>query len=266
MRSFGIILMSVVAAMATALFSSCSSDEPSFNTRNPLLPDSDYNSRSFADMVVPASDLTLTRTAIESYNKDDRTGGDWEKYDYRELIGGSIPGPDLIVVKDGKMYTPIERWSSAYGPTHFSTGLGLLIKKGVVERGREVLISREYNLGESSITVSGTQLCIKNIKNGKMWLTTISEYAGGQTGNGGQHLYVMTYNMGNSYTDECYRFDSIEDAYTWVIDAFRENFGEEVNLNYYTDGMAWLDQPMFNVSMIEEELQKYRAGNLCIKL
>lgn len=266
MKPFVSYVMTVVAAVAMALLSACSSDEPSFNTRNPLLPDSDYNSRSFADMVVTTSDITLSRTEIESYRKDDLTGDDWEQYDYTEYDGLSIPGPDIIVVKDGKMYTRINRWSSSYGPTRFSTALGLLIKTGVVNRDWDILISRDYDLDESSITVAGTKLNIKNIKKGKMWLTTIENYYGGRTGNGGQDLYVMTYDIGGSYKNECYRFDSIEEAYIWVIEAFRDRFGEEVNLNNYTGGMAILDQPMFNAGMIEDELQRYREGTLGIPL
>lgn len=265
MRISGII-MAVVAAMATALLGSCSSDEPSFDTRNPLLPDPDYDSRAFAEMVIPTSDITLTRSEIKSYRKDDLTGDDWEEYDYMDYVGGSIPGPDLIVVKEGKMYTRINRWSSAYGPTRFSTALGLLIKTKVVDRDSEILISRDYDLGENFITVSGTKLNIKNIKNGKMWLTTVEEYSGGRTHNGGQNLYVMTYKMGGSFKDKCCRFDSIEDAYAWVIEAFRARFGEEVNLNNYTDGHATLDNPTFTAAMIEEELQKYRDGVLHIRL
>lgn len=265
MRTFGIIL-SVVAAMATALFSSCSSDEPWINTHNPLLPDADYNSRSFVDMVSPASDITLSRSETECYMKDGQTGDAWEKFNFMDYVGGSLPGPNLIVVKDGKMYTPITRWNSTYGPTRFSTALGLLTQARVVDRDSEIMISRPYDLGENYITVSGTKLSIKNIKDGKMWLTTIMDYQGGRTGEGGQHLYVMTYNMGDRYKEKCYQFDSIEDAYAWLIDAFRTHFGEEVNLNDYTAGMAILDQPMFNVGMIEAELQYYRDGLLPIRL
>lgn len=263
MRIFGSIL-SVVALMATALFCSCSSDEPWINTHNPLLPDNDYNSRSFVDLVRPASDITLTRSEIESYMKDGLTGDAWEKFDFTEYYGGGVPGPDLIVVKDGKMYTPITRWSSAYGPTRFSTGLAFLIRAGVVGRGCEILISRDYDLGENHITVSGTDLSIKNIKDGKMWLSTITEYLGGRTGEGGQQLYVMTYDMGDCYKDECCRFDSIEEAYAWLIEAFREHYGEEVNINDYTGGMVILDRPMFNVGMLEAELQYYRDGHIIL--
>lgn len=266
MKSFSTFVMSVAAVMVAALFSSCSSEEPSFDTRNLLLPDSDYNSRSFAEMLAPASDITLTRTEIESYMKDDQTGDDWEKFDFTEYDGLSIPGPDVIVVKDGKMYTRINRWSSAYGPTRFSTALGLLIKVGEVNRDWDVLISRDYDLDESSITVSGTKLNIKNIKKGKMWLTTVEQYLGGRTGNGGYHLYIMTYRIDGRFGDECYQFDSIEEAYEWVIAAFRDRFGEEVNLNDYTGGMAILDHPMFNAGMIEEELQQYRDGTIGIRL
>ncbi len=76
----------------------------------------------------------------------------------------------------------------------------------------------------------------------------------------------MTYNIGGSYKDECCRFDSIEEAYAWLIEAFRTHFGEEVNLNDYTGGMAILDRPMFNVGMLEEELQYYRDGLLPVRL
>lgn len=266
MRKYRIIIMTFVAAMAAALFSACSADEPAFNPENPTLPDADYSSRSFAKLVDPASETTLTFSDIKSYMKDDLTNGDWEEFDLSDYVGWSLPAPTLIVVKGGKMYTEMKRWSSANGPTHFSTALGLLMKTKAIPRDTEILISRDFNIEANLIYDCGTSLNIKNIKGDKMWLTTIEDYDGGRTHNGGQHLYVMTYDIGGTYAESCYRFDTVEDAYAWVIEKFKARFGEEVNLNNYTDGMAILTYPIFNVAMIEYELQRYLAGELPIYL
>lgn len=257
--------ITALAAAFVACLSSCSSDEPALDTRNPLLPDSDYDSRALTEMLSPSTSITLTRDKIESYRKDAQTNGEWELYDWTEYIGGSVPGPRFMSVMDGKIYTEITRWSSAYGPTHFSTALGLLIQKKVVNRDWPVLISREYELTESSITVDGNLLNIKNIKEQTMWVSIVEEYWGGRTGEGGHHLYLMSYNMGDQI-ENAYRFDTIEEAYTWVIGLFREHFGEEVNLNHYTDGMAILDRPMFDAGMIEAELQGYKDKTISIRL
>lgn len=264
MRMYRIIIMTFVAAMAAALFSACSADEPEINKENPLLPDSDYESRSFADMVDPASDISMKFSDIKSYRKDDWTNGGWEEFDLSDYAGWSLPTPSIIVIKDGKMYTEMESWSSTYGPTYFATALDLLMTVRAVKRGTKILISRDFDIEANVIIAGNTSLNVKNIKGDKLWLATIEDYYGGRTHTGGQHLYVATYNIGKGYKDPCMHFDTVEDAYAWLIEKFRARFGEEVNRNYYTGGMIIYDQPMFSVAMIEYELQRYLAGDLVL--
>lgn len=263
MKHFNSIVIAVVIVMTTSFLSSCSSDGDAPNaveTVNPELPDPDYNSSLFSNIFTSGAEMTLSLAEVETYLKDDRTGDGWEKFDYRLMDGFGIPVPHLLVFKEGKVYTPLAKWHSAYGPTRFSTALALLAKKGVVKKDAEVLISRGFTLGESAMTVSGRDYKVKNINVGKIWLTSSDKYVGGRTGNGGQHLYVTTFNIGADYGDNWYRFDSVEDAYAWVIESFKEHYGDEVNLNNYTGGAIIFDNPTFNVGMLELELQMYLSG------
>lgn len=269
MRKYRIIIMTAVAAIATALLSACSADEPEitpekFNPENPLQPVEEYESRSFAEMLNTSSELTLSRTDIKSYRKDDWTNGGWEEYDFREYIGGGVPAPCLIAVKDGKLYSELKGWSCADGPSYFSTALGLLMQVRAIPRDSEVLVSRDFSIEENIIKVCGINLSVKDIKGGKMWLATVLDYQGGRTHNGGQDLYIVTYDADGGDKANCYYFDTVEDAYTWLIEKFRARFGEEVNRNNYTGGMIIYDEPMFNVAMIEYELMRYLAGNLTL--
>lgn len=263
MKHFNSIVTAVVIVMTTSFLSSCSSDGDAPNaveTVNPELPDPDYNSSLFSDIFTSDAEMTLSLSEVESYRQYDLTGDGWEKYDYTLMMGLALPIPRILVFREGKVYTPLAKWHSAYGPTRFSTALALLARKGVVKQDAEVLISREFALGESAMTVSGRDYKVKNINVGKIWLTTYSKYEGGRTGNGGRDLYVSMFNIGSDYADNWYRFDSVEDAYAWAIEAFKEHYGDEVNLNDYTGGAIIFDKPTFNVSMIEFELQMYLNG------
>lgn len=259
------IITTVITALAAVFLSSCSSDASVDEPDNieivyPEIPDPDYNSSLFSDIFTSDAEITLSLSGVEVYRKDDLTGDGWEKFDYGLMEGFSIPVPHRFVFKEGKVYAPLATWDCAYGPARLSMALALLARKGVVKQDAEVLVSRGFTLGESAMTVSDRDYKVKNIKDGKIWLTSSDKYAGGRTGNGGQHLYVTTFNIGSDYADNWYRFDSVEDAYAWVIEAFKEHYGDEVNLNDYTGGAIIFDKPTFNVSMIELELQMYLSG------
>lgn len=223
-------LLTTLALMIASAMSGCSSDEPNINIKNPLLPDDDYDSRAFTEMMSPTTDLTLTRKNVKTYSKDDYTNGKWEEYDWRDYDGASIPGPNLMVVKNGKIYTSPVLFTSATGPTALSTAIYLLQRTGKIDENRTLLVSRDFSLTENSIT-----------------------------GNGGQHLYVMQYDQSGPFGDNTYEFDSVEDLYAWAIDLFRERFGESVNRNYYLTGVI-LDNPIFTAQMIEDELDAFLNG------
>ncbi len=252
-------LLTTLALMIASAMSGCSSDEPNINIKNPLLPDDDYDSRAFTEMMSPTTDLTLTRKNVKTYSKDDYTNGKWEEYDWRDYDGASIPGPNLMVVKNGKIYTSPVLFTSATGPTALSTAIYLLQRTGKIDENRTLLVSRDFSLTENSITVNGTTLHIKNLKGNKLWLSLVSDFYGGRTGNGGQHLYVMQYDQSGPFGDNTYKFDSVEDLYAWAIDLFRERFGESVNRNYYLTGVI-LDNPIFTAQMIEDELDAFLNG------
>lgn len=266
------IITTVITALSAVFLSSCSSDasvdEPDTGAPDkieivyPELPDPDYNSSLFSDIFTSDAEMTLSLSEVESYRQDDLTGDGWEKYDYTLMMGLTLPIPRILVFREGKVYTPLNKWRSVCGPTQLSRALALLAQKGVVKQDAEVLVSRGFTLGESAMTLSGRDYKVKNIKDGKIWLTSYSKYEGGRTGNGGRDLYVSMFNIGSDYADNWYRFESVEDAYAWAIEAFKEHYGDEVNLNDYTGGAIIFDKPMFNVSMIEFELQLYLSGEL----
>lgn len=267
MKLLRLFTLAAVSAASMAFLSACSSSEEPAPVEeiNPMLPDPDYDSRAFTEMFVPTADFTLNITEIESYRKDDLTGDKWEKYDYRELMGCSVPAPGMIIYKKGKLYTPMATYADWYGPTRFSVAFDLLVKVKVFNDWT-VVIKRDFKLNEDAINISRRDFNIKNINDGNIWLTTISGYDGGRTGKGGLDLYVLNYTINGSSTDKCYSFDSVDDAYAWVIEAFKAKFGDEVNRNNYTGGAIIFDSPMFNVSMIQQELELYHKSLLRIQL
>lgn len=254
------IIKPLLATLATGLalmMGACSSDNMDFDMGNPLLPDSDFDAGAFASFVNPSSNMYLTRTDIKTYEKL-AGNSKWKEFDLSEMIGGDTPGPSSLLVKEGKIYTPLVTFSCATGPTRICMAMYALGVAGKIDGDRPVMIKREYTLSGNKLTINGEDLYVKNQKEGSLWLSAIIGTIQGGEATEGSDLYVMKYDE-TAIPGEFYKFDNVDAVYNWVLEAFRETFGEEVNLNKYLTG-AILDNPMLTTSEIKQELDDFHNG------
>lgn len=249
-------LFSVFATGIAMMMSSCSSDDMNFNKENPLYPDVDYDVAEFVSYVNPSSNRYLIRTDVKSYEKFGDNSA-WKEFDFSEYIGGSVPGPSSLLIRDGRIFTPLVTFSSLTGPTRLSMAIYILGAVGKIDKNRIFMVDRDYDLSGNRLTLNSEELYVKNQKRSFLWLSAMSEIIRGDSK--GFWLYVLKYN--ETAPEEFYEFDNVEAVYTWVLEAFRERFGEKVNLNDY-QSIAILDYPMLTADEIEQELERYKNGEL----
>lgn len=257
------IIRHLLATLATGIalmMSSCSSDDMDFDNGNPLLPDADFDVGAFASFVNPSSNMYLTRTDIKTYEKL-AGNSKWKEFDLSEMIGGDTPGPSSLLIKEGNIYTPLVTFSCVTGPTRISMAMYALGVAGKIDGNRPVMVKREYTLSGNKLTLNNEDLYVKNQKKGSLWLSALIGIIQGGEATEGSDLYVMKYDE-TAIPGEFYKFDNVDAVYEWVLEAFSEKFGKEVNLNRYLNGVI-LDNPMLTADEIEQELEDFHNGRHC---
>lgn len=249
-----------VTMLACALsFTSCSDEPADVKSYEPVKNGQivqgpvDLNALSRYESAL--EDATYTRSYYSLYRMDEWTNNRWEP-ETDDLIGYYPSTPSSIVVLDGKVWTPIRLSSSACGPSAFSTALGALNTKLETKYYVYVVRPFEVNVEEYTLTLNGSKYDILTAFNDNLVLSSISDYSGGRTGNGGRYLEIGFYEKTEPLSlneSNDLGFDSVTEAYNWMIEQFHENFGEKVNLNKLYYPQIILDNPHFYLSTLEAE-------------
>lgn len=183
------------------------------------------------------------------YNKDGQTGGKWEWFNYKEHIGLSYATPSNIIISDGKVWEHVETFSCSEGPTRYAIALSAINRS--LNKKYGAYVATDFKVDEEARTVSigkdSYNIVAANTKG--IILSYTYQYLGGRTHNGGERLEIATYELAEpfAFDNEKLRFNTTAEAYDWLIDLFRDTFGEEVNLNKIYAGSVILDHPIFSV-------------------
>lgn len=257
--------LSVAAVAVMALLSSCSADEPEFpgiNSDNPLLPEAGFDVSEVNDLLMSGS-TTLERTLdIKTYKRDNEDSP-WQEFDYTEWYGLSVSGPALLTIDNGNIYTPLTTFGCAHGPTRLSSAIWVLGRAGELDSDLKFMIRRDYALNYNTIVVNGEALSITNIN--KKWVRMVAMHESVKSDM--QRTYwldVITYNRKKK--DCAYYFESVDEAYAYVMELFEKRFGEKVNLNTYSGGQFILDSPILYLESVKEELEAWHEGKLHLRL
>ncbi len=257
-----------VLALVCALFVTSCSDEPASVTKfNPVKKGEMVQGKVDFEVLsryeAALEDATYTCVDFSLYRKDDLTAGKWE-LDTDEYVGfeSSIPTP--IVMRDGKVWNPIELFSSSTGPTAFATALSAV--NTTLGKEYKVYAVRPFavNAEDYTLTLDGRKYGILSADDTSLILSYVSKYYGGRTGNGGEDLEVGFYEKSAplQFNDgKDLGFDSVVEAYDWLIELFRDTFGEKVNLNDIYAPHVYLDNPDFYLERLEQERDRYAKMN-----
>ena len=202
-------------------------------------------------------DATYTSADGLLYIKDDLTKGKWE-LDTEVYYGGDSPMPSRIIVKDGTLWEPVMLFSCATGPTAFATALRVVNK--VLNRDYKAYVARKFSVDAEKYKLNLGNLSYNVAMADKQTivLSFESRFENGRTHNGGYFLefcyYTKTeplnFDDGNNL-----HFNSVAEAYDWLIEQFETNLGEQVNLNWL--GGAIYDNPYFYLSTLKAERDKF---------
>ena len=78
-----------------------------------------------------------------------------------------------------------------------------------------------------------------------------------------QRLYVMAYDRKDK--EDAYYFESVDEAYAYVMELFEKRFGEKVNLNTYSGGQFILDSPILYLESVRMNWKPgMKANSICV--
>lgn len=208
-------------------------------------------------------DGVLSRIDFKMYNNDEQTGGKWEFFDHTDYVGLSPVTPGTVIISGGKVWMHVETFSCSEGPTYFAQALSAVNKTLKRNYGAYVAHNFAVDQDTKSFSIGDTQFGIVASSTNSLKLSFISDYLGGRTHKGGQHLEVSTYKLAEPFIfdSDRLRFDSTYEAYEWLIDIFRATFGEEVNLNQIYAGLIILDQPILSIDKLIAERDRKSASD-----
>lgn len=240
----GIVLASLVAFCGGVLSSCSGEDEPGAQL--------DVNfSRSLSD---GSESVTYEMTDIELYDKNSLTNGRWKKVNLSELCGWESSCPSTIIIQDGKVYTNYKTFYSSTGPTLI--GRIWNAYKYATGKNSRLFLARDFKINESdnTIDIGGGIFTVEKVDKSRFRLIDYSEYAGGESGDGGYFKTVADYSSvaHQAIEREDLAFETVKELCQSVIDLARDEFGDVVDFNKIYSGHVIYDNPEANVIRLSE--------------
>lgn len=267
MKTLNYVIAGMLTLSAVAMVS-CSDDDDNNGAwsfvNNGKIEIKDINLDPLSRYTTGLKNATYTRSGVALYNKDEQSGGLWEAEDIYEQLGLSVPMPRTIVVNQGKSWEPIVTSHPTGCPTYFSTALWLVNSANKTDY--EVYIARnmETDAANLILKIGAKEYNILQADEQTLTLSQQSQYWVGRTGNGGMQLFVATYTLSEPiiFDDgDIKEFADERDAYNWLIELFRDTFGESVNENLYRHGQVTFDQSMIYLSDLVKERDELFGEN-----
>ena len=172
-------------------------------------------------------------------------------------ILGDSPLPSTIILKEGTCWESMKLFRSSSGPSKFAVVLDLIYRTD--GKDYKVFIKKDISIDETTSTITLGSSKFYLLLADEMNLVIYPDY--NKAYDEGDGCYVP---IGNYSTSEPFEikgrpvaFDSTKDAYDWIIDAFRDKFGESVDRNKYYQGEIVLEQPMLYLSDLISERDYY---------
>lgn len=258
------IVLAIAATICAGVFSACSDEpeagqtaknDPAGFVQDGGIVTGKINLDALSRHTSGLKDATYTLENFETFNMDDYTNGLWEKKDLRLYDGWEMPMPRRIAVIAGEYWEPIRTFSLSTGPTRFGIALDLIER--VEHKDYSIYIKKKMATDDvdKTLTIGHRKYGILYADDEALVLSYEYPYYGGRTHNGGLEMIVTSYSLSDplQFEGTVMDFDSETAAYDWIIEVFRNKFGESVNRNDYYNGVAILDYPMFYLEEIIAE-------------
>lgn len=259
MKSY-IIVLAAAFTVCAMLISSCNDEPEAALIHNPVQNGEIINGpvdfSCLNQLTSGKKEIVFAVCENTIYRKNSLNDGKWTIVE-DQLIGYQTPTPLMLVIQDGKIYKRLRELQLSYIPgSAFATALGAVNKK--LHKEYDVFASWPYSIDEREHTFSigGTEYGILAADSKNLMLSFLSNYTS-STGDG-QILHISTYRPAADLKvgkGDNLAFDSVVEAYDWLIETFRNTFGEKVDLNKLYPVI--LDQPYFYLSGLEKERERF---------
>lgn len=242
----------------------CSNDEPTKDWSNPdsyvsknkiVAGDIDYSilSRYSASL----KDATYTCASFEFYDRDDENDGEFIKPE--GMIGLECTMPRQLIIKEGRCWEAMKLFSPVTGPRCFCTALALV--NAAENKDYNVFIKHDLVVDQSAgnLSIGSANYGILHADDNNLVLSEKYRSYKDSTHKTSEGFLICVYTLSEPFKVKGTpaTFDSTKEAYDWLIELFRKNFGESVNRNDLYDGEVILDYPMFYLSDLIDERDRY---------
>ncbi len=252
--------MALVAAIG---LSSCGNEFDGMDVYEPSKERAVYDGSHAMMCAKGQKTISYRLVSAKEYTMDDLTKGKWVYLGIMD--GGSLLAPESLCFSKGSLYTPLVLFKSYCGPTMFSAFLSKYCR--AIGRSLSVFIRRDYDIDMSSgrMRIGAGEFDFVGMNQDGMVLTYESVYTGGRTQNGGKNLEVSHYELADidiSDDSRILRFDSVGEAYQWLIDVCTDTFGESIDMNEGQNDVIY-DHGVINISYLEDEMrQREKTGDM----
>lgn len=200
---------------------------------------------------------TYERVDVQLYNKDAWSKGKWEEVDLSDYVGWSPSLPATLVFQDGQLWRELQLFFS-WGPHVLSAPWNAYLRATGNKISLYTAPKFYYDEAEQTFDVGDyANYDVIDFTDSKLTLSATSTYYGGRTGEGGEHLEMLSYRITDPVIldgPDVKAFATTKEAYRYILDCAREEFGRYIDLNDIYYPSVIFDDPIIDLDEIEEYL------------
>lgn len=203
---------------------------------------------------------TYKMTEVKMFNKDSQSNGKWEEVDLDGLCGWQTSLPQTLLFQDGKLWRELPLFNISTGPHILYYPWAAYLK--VTGQAIDLYIAPKFIYDEVGNTFSIGEYAkfdVIEFNDSKLTLSSETQYSGGRTGEGGKNLEILYYEITDPVVlgdPDAKAFDSDKEAYRYILDCARKQFGRYIDLNeiYYPNII--FDNPIVDLDEVEKILRE----------
>lgn len=240
-------LAGAAVCLAMTLMPACSSDdEPS-----PVVDANFLNS-----LTRGGNSVCYELESIKTYESIDNSK--WKEFDIYEWVGWSSPAPGKLLIHDGKNWSPLGMFSSAYGfhPLYFPMAA---YRKATGFSG-DIYVARPFvfDMENNKLTCGYLEFDIQRAVENDMTLVYYEDCSPVEN-KSRRWKWIFTYKKADwdkGEIDNNPHFDTAMDACLGIIEMLRTQFGDSFDINKLLEPYVIFPDPIVSLDQLEEECRK----------
>lgn len=254
-------LSSFIAFAAAGLLSLSACSESENNMPN--TPEEE--SANYMEMLSRGQESACYHMDSFTFHRLEYTGSNqWEEADFNDWTGLAVPAPSNLTIHDGRIWTPLETFSSSWGPSPIHMPLMAYRKVTGFDKSFYIASPVDYNPEDNTIRIGKEDYEVESASHESMTLIHTSDFSR-STDNGvlspaGKLRFRMVFTrqeLSLPSLDNIMFYDSALEANLAIIEMLRKEFGDVFDLNKYLDGEIYLDHPVVDLDQVEQDIRAH---------